>query len=136
LTTVHDDWPDTSLLSGEAMQGEHFLRRCDQDNLQVLVGLLAYHFGQYTVAESLLIKLVGPFKIIKASFQFYIHHFFASMTYMALYEGNPKKKYLRKARSHKLQLTLRGDDCPDSTPLVKVLAAEELSLALTGDLCE
>lgn len=79
-----------------------------------------------------------PFNIIKGSFQFCIHLFFAIMTYMALSEENPSRRnFLRKARSHKMQLVLCGDDCPNSTPLVEVLlAAKEIYLSSTEDLCK
>jgi hypothetical protein len=97
--------------------------------------LLSYHFGYYDSAELALKDLVPCFKVLKLSPHFYTYHTIASMTYMALYRKDGKGKYLRMARSHKKKLsTLRGDDCPNSKPLLTVLAAEELSLVSTVNL--
>lgn len=142
LTSMFDDdkWSDTVTITGSIMDEKKYLEECDRSNYATLKGdlytlklLLAYSFGQLDAAKIILKQLKSAAKVMRLHYLFYTYHFFAGMTRLSLYQRERKHYHLRKARSHKKKLqNLRGINCPNSEPLVKILQFEELSLGASS----
>lgn len=132
LTSIFDDWTDVAILTGDLMNEDDYMNIYSEQHCgtaMLLKLLLAYQFGQYDLAECMIRKLTSIAKILRLHYHFSIHHFYAGMTYLALYQKTRNTKYWWRAGGHKKKLLkLRAIQCPNSEPLLQVLLAEEASL--------
>jgi hypothetical protein len=96
---------------------------------------LAFHFGYYMNAKSILYELQPIMKEFRSDLNYFTWHFFASMAYYSLYHRYPGQgKYIRLARKHKRKLQCERKEfrtCPNSTPLSPLLDAEDLFSRIT-----
>lgn len=132
-------WEDIESLRG-LMKEEDFMQQCRVSNLNILIPVslklkaqLACHFGLYGVAESL-IKEINSMANASSSVATgtYAWYTFVVHLYLELYRETKRRRYLRKARSHKKGIgKMAAVGSPNAPPCLAFLAAQEMALRIS-----
>jgi len=139
----HDEnWRKLTDMSGDIMQESEYIQNAIDNNRRILLPLLgilklqlAYHYGFDRLAESILVDLEEFKQMLRHGFNFSVWQLFGALTYYERYRSTSHRKYLRKARKFKRNFRTKAmTQCPNATPLLTLLNAEEV--AIKGSLDE
>jgi len=140
-----ENWTDLVNLTGEFMNEQEYMLQASAMNHKILTLLawmskiqLAYHFGFFRLAESILHEylLVAP-KIVHLNFAAMSSYFYAGMIHFERYRETGQRKNLKAARGFKKELlNLQSVGSPDAGTFLTLFEAEEVSLRTPNDAAE
>ncbi|KAI2513701.1 hypothetical protein MHU86_841 [Fragilaria crotonensis] len=127
-------WQELTILTGEFMDEETYIRRALASNHRILVmmtlnykAILACCFGFWSLAESVLIELTSMGKAFFYSYGTPSNSLYGGIASYCCYQQNGKRKHLKLARRYRRRLaTAVSRGCPNSPPYLSFLDAEDL----------
>ncbi|KAI2513703.1 serine threonine protein kinase [Fragilaria crotonensis] len=129
-------WQELTILTGEFMDEETYIRRALASNHRILVmmtlnykAILACCFGFCLMAESILMELMSMGKTFFYSYGTPSSFLFGGIASYSCYQQNGKRKHLKLARMFRRRLaSIVSRGCPNSPPYLLLLDAEDLAV--------